>query len=339
MKALLTGVTGQDGSYMADILLSKGYEVYGMHRRTSTNSFERIKHNLNNPHFHLVCGEMTDKASLEAIVKDIKPDECYNFAAQSHVGHSFNQPKYTLEVNYEGLLKLSSVFFGVNPDGKLYQAGSSEQYGNNFEQAPLKEDTPFAPVSPYGDSKLLAYKHINCLARNGFYAVAGVLFNHESKRRGEEFVSRKITIGASKIKLGLQDKLELGNLNAKRDWGYAPDYMEAVFLMMHQPKPKNYVIGTGINHTVKEFVEEAFYTLQMPIKWEGEGINEKGFYNGKEVVCVNPKFYRPNELNILLADPSFAEKELGWKPIIKFNDLVNIMVNHDYIDIKEKMVK
>ncbi|MBW3015140.1 GDP-mannose 4,6-dehydratase [Candidatus Woesearchaeota archaeon] len=327
--ALITGITGQDGSYLAELLLEKGYKVYGMHRRSSVDGyFHRVKHIMDNPNFELVCADLTDGYSIEKVIKEVVPDEVYNLAAQSHVRISFDQPFFTREVNHFGLLRISQKLFEINKNAKLYQASTSELFGAASE-VPQNEKTPFNPVSPYAKAKLEAHEHIAMLREKGYFACAGILFNHESERRGLNFVTRKITSSAVRIKLGKQEKLGLGNLYAKRDWGHSKDYVKAMHLMMQQDKPEDFVIGTGETRTIKDFVNEVFNCIGMPITWEGEGLDEKGYSDGKEIISINPKFFRPNEVNILLADPSKAKEELGWIPEISFKMMVEMMIKSD----------
>lgn len=337
-KALITGITGQDGSYLAELLLEKGYQVYGMYRRSSIDThFHRIEHILNHPNFHLVSGDLLDNHSINQIITSVIPDEVYNLAAQSHVGTSFQQPKLTREINYCGLVQISNELFKINPNAKLYQASTSELFGE-VKEIPQNENTPFNPVSPYAKAKLEAHRHISEIRQKGFFACAGILFNHESERRGVNFVTKKITKAATRIKHGLQEKLELGNLYSKRDWGHSKDYVEAMYLMMQQKEPEDFVIGTGETRTIKEFVEETFNYLNMPIKWKGQGLKEIGYIelNGikKEVIQINPNLFRPNEVNLLLSDSKKAKEKLNWEPKIKFKDLIKIMIDYDLKSLK-----
>lgn len=326
-KALITGVTGQDGSYLAEFLLEKGYEVYGMHRRTSIDVFERLEHLKDR--VHLVDGDMTDPASLIENLQKIQPDEVYNLAAQSFVPGSWTQPLSTVKITALGVINILEAIRLVNPKIRFYQASSSEQFGR-VQEMPQTEKTPFNPRSPYGCSKVFGY-HITVNHREsyGIFACNGILFNHESPRRGKQFVTRKITHSVAKIKLGMQEFFELGNLNAKRDWGYASDYVEAMWLMLQQNEPDDYVIATGETHTVREFVEAAFEAAGMPIYWEGQGLNEVGKFDGITVVKVNKKYYRPAEVDVLLGDCSKAKERLGWQPRTTFKELVKIMVESD----------
>ena len=311
-RALISGVTGQDGSYLADFLLSKGYKIFGLERRLSTKNRKNFEHILDK--IQLVSGDLLDEASLVHALKETKPDEVYNLAAQSFVPDSWKQPVFTSEATGLGVARVLEAIRQVNPKIKFYQASSSEMFGRVFK-SPQNEKTPFYPRSPYGVAKL--YGHwitVNYRESYGIFAVSGILFNHESERRGLEFVSRKITHGAAKIKLGLAKELKLGNLEAKRDWGYAGDYVEAMWLMMQQPKPDDYVIGTDESHSVKEFVETAFNHIGLD--W-------------KKYVVVDKNLYRPAEVYDLRADFSKARRILKWKPKVKFEQLVRIMVDHD----------
>lgn len=326
-KALITGITGQDGSYLAEFLLDKGYEVYGMHRRTSTDPFERIV-NIKDK-IHLVDGDLTDTISLIRILKEVNPDEVYNLAAQSFLPSSWTQPLSTKEITGLGVLKILEAIRIVNQKIKFYQASSSEMFGK-VQETPQTEKTPFYPRSPYGICKVFGHWCcVNYRESYDMFACSGILFNHESPRRGKQFVTRKISHSVAKIKLGFQDCFEIGNLDAKRDWGCAKDFVEVMWLMLQQKQPRDYVIATNETHSVREFVEEAFKVVDMPIKWEGEGINEVGKVNGKVVVKVNPKFYRPAEVDLLIGDYSKAKRELGWSPKIKFKELVRLMVESD----------
>jgi len=338
-KVLITGITGQDGSYLAEFLLEKGYEVHGLIRRASTINTWRINHLYNNPEIldkklFLHYGDLTDITSLTNIIGKVKPDEIYNLAAQSHVKVSFEIPEVTAEIDAMGTLRLLEAvrILGLENHVKIYQASTSELYGK-VQEVPQTEKTPFYPRSPYGVAKLYGFWIIkNYREAYNMFACNGILFNHESERRGLTFVTRKITVGLSKIKLGLQDVLELGNLNAKRDWGHARDYVEAMWLMLQQDKPDNYVIATGETHFVREFVQLAGEYLGMDIYFEGSGVNEVGIdaNTGKVVVKVNPKYFRPTEVDILLGNPEKAKRELKWEPKIKFEELVERMVKSDY---------
>ena len=332
MIALITGITGQDGSYLAELLLSKGYEVHGMIRRHSTICTDRIEHILNDKNFSLHYGDMTDSHNLTALIREINPDEVYNLAAQSHVGTSFEVPEYTAEVTGVGAIRLLEAIRQVNPKIKVYQASTSELFGGLPETAPQSEKTPFYPKSPYGAAKLYAYwVTVNYREAYNMFACNGILFNHESPRRGTDFVTRKITTAIAKIMTGKQDKISLGNLNAKRDWGFAGDYVEGMWLILQQDKPDDFVLATGETRTVREFVEAAFNEVDIKIEWRGAGVDEKGYCakTGKLLVDVNPKYFRPAEVDLLLGDPSKAEKILGWKRKTSFKELVKIMVESD----------
>ncbi len=333
-RALITGLTGQDGSYLAKFLLDKGYKVYGMHRRTSMDIFERVGDIKNR--IQIVDGDLTDTASLIRLLREINPDEIYNLASQSFVPASWTQPISTGNITGLGVLRILEVIRLINPKIKFYQASSSEMFGK-AQDNPQTEKTPFHPSNPYAIAKVYGYwitKHYK--EAYGIFACNGILFNHESPTRGKQFVTRKISHSVAKIKLGFQECFELGNLNAKRDWGFAGDYAEAMWLMLQQDKPDDYIIATGETHSVREFVEEAFNVVDMPIMWEGEGMNEVGKYNGKIVIKVNPKFYRPVEVDCLLGNPEKAKRELGWEPKTKFKEIARMMVNYDIKRLGEK---
>ena len=336
--ALITGVTGQDGSYLAEFLLEKGYKVYGIVRRASSFNRSRLKgiYNYANPNrgnFDLYYGDMTDSSSILHILQQTKPDEIYNLSAQSHVRVSFEIPEYTANADALGTLRILEAIriLGMAKNVRFYNASTSELYGL-AQEMPQTEKTPFYPRSPYGVAKLYAHWITkNYREAYGMFACNGILFNHESERRGENFVSKKITQQVAKIKLGISEKLMLGNLNAKRDWGYAKEYVESMWLMLQQDGPDDYVIATGENHSVREFVERAFETVDIEINWKGKGLEEKGFdtNGGKVLVEVDPYYFRPAEVDNLLGDSSYAKKKLGWKPKTKFKELVEIMVEHD----------
>ncbi len=333
-KALITGITGQDGFYLAKFLISKGYEVWGMYRRSSLDIGERIDEIIKE--IHLIDGDMIDHASLIKILQEVEPDEVYNLAAQSFVPASWTEPIATAEMTGLGSLKILEAIRLTNKNIKFYQASSSEMFGK-AQETPQKETTPFYPRSPYGVAKVYAYWMTkNYRESYEMHASNGILFNHESPKRGKQFVTRKITYSAVKIKLCLQDCLEIGNLDAKRDWGYAGDYVEAMWLMLQQEKPEDFVIATGETHSVREFIEETFKALDMNITWEGEGLDEVGKVGDKIVVKLNPKFYRPAEVDLLLGDPSKAKKVLNWEPKIKFKKLVKMMVESDLRLISSK---
>ena len=336
--ALITGITGQDGSYLAEFLLSKGYTVHGVVRRSSSFNRERLKTIYDYAHeaksrLILHYGDMTDSSSILKILHLTKPDEVYNLAAQSHVQVSFEVPEYTANADALGTLRLLEAIkiSGMLKKVKFYHASTSEIYGL-VQEMPQTEKTPFHPRSPYGIAKIYAHwMTINYREAYGMFACNGILFNHESERRGENFVSKKITQQVAKIKLGIDDKLFLGNLNAKRDWGYAKEYVEAMWMMLQQTEPEDFVIATGKNHTVREFVEKAFRVVGIEIVWEGEGKDEKGVdkKTGKVLVEIDPRYFRPAEVDVLLGDASKARKKLGWVPKTSFDELVEIMVKCD----------
>ncbi len=330
-RALITGITGQDGSYLAEFLLEKGYEVYGLVRRTSVDPLMRIDSLSLQHKIKIIYGDLRDNEAIIRALEASKPDEIYNLAAQSSVGVSFQTPEETLEINYHGVGRLVKEAFAQNPKVKLYQASSSEMFGN-VKESPQNETTPFNPVSPYAEAKVKAHQDYIVSFRNEYKAFlcSGILFNHESPRRGKQFVTRKITHSMAKIKLGLQQSFELGNLDAKRDWGYAKDYVEAMWLIMQHDTPEDYVIATGISHTVRDFVNATAKALEMEILWEGEGIHEVAKNSkGKIILRVDPKFYRPNEVHSVLGDPSKARKQLGWEPKVNFETLVAMMATSD----------
>ena len=328
-KALITGITGQDGSFLAELLLKKGYNVYGLIRRNSTTDLGNVRHIANDIEF--IYGDMTDSSSLHSAIKQSAPDEVYNLAAQSFVKLSWSQPIFTTEVNGVGVLRLLDAIKDIKPDAKFYQASTSEMFGL-VQQMPQSETTPFYPRSPYGVSKL--YGHwitVNYKESYNMFCSEGILFNHESERRKSEFVTRKITSSAASIALGLQDKLYLGNLDAERDWGYAGDYVEAMWLMLQHNTPDNFVVATGEKHTVREFATIAFKKAEIPIVWEGSGINEIGINKntGQTVIEVSPEFFRPADVVTLLGNPTKAEKELNWKRKVSFENLIDLMLKHD----------
>ena len=335
-KALITGITGQDGSYLAEFLLHKGYEVHGIKRRTSLINTDRIDHLYQDPHeqdlkFILHHGDLTDTSSLIRIIQEVQPDEIYNLAAQSHVAVSFEQPEYTANSDALGALRILEAIriLKLKKKTKYYQASTSELYGI-AQEIPQTEKTPFYPRSPYGVAKLYAYWiTVNYREAYGIYACNGILFNHESPVRGETFVTRKITRALARIKLGIQNNLYLGNLDAKRDWGHAKDFVEAQWLMLQQEKPEDFVIATGKQHSVKDFINEAAKNIDMNIEWKGKNLEEVGSYNGKDIIKVDPKYFRPTEVETLLGDASKAKKKLNWSPKISFNQLVKEMVNED----------
>jgi GDPmannose 4,6-dehydratase len=336
MKALITGITGQDGSYLAELLLAKGYEVHGVIRRSSSFNTQRIDAIYQDPHepdrrLVLHYGDLNDASSLNRILRVVVPDEIYNLGAQSHVKVSFDTPEYTGEVTGLGSARLLEGIRELDIRPRIYQASSSEMFGKAAE-VPQNEKTPFYPRSPYGVAKLYAYwLTVNYREAYGLFAVNGILFNHESPRRGETFVSRKITRAVGRIRHGLQERLYLGNLEAKRDWGYAKDYVEAMWLMLQQDEPEDYVIATGQTHMVRDFCTRAFGRAGIEVEWRGEGFTEKGFERGTDrvLVEVDPRYLRPTEVELLLGDPSKARTKLGWEPATSFEELVDLMVDTD----------
>jgi len=335
--ALITGITGQDGAYLAEFLLKKGYMVHGIKRRASSFNTARIDHLYRDPHdedvrFFLHHGDLSDSSCLTRIIGEVQPDEIYNLAAQSHVAVSFEEPEYTSNSDALGTLRLleSIRILGLEKKTRFYQASTSELYGL-VQETPQTETTPFYPRSPYAVAKLYAYWiTINYREAYGMFACNGILFNHESPVRGENFVTRKITRGLARIKLGLQDSLYLGNLDAKRDWGHAKDYVEMQWLMLQQDHPEEFVIATGVQHSVRDFVNAAANELKMEIHWEGHGLDEKGFdESGKCIISVDSRYFRPTEVETLLGDPSKAKNKLGWVPRISFIELVQEMVRED----------
>jgi GDPmannose 4,6-dehydratase len=342
-KALVTGITGQDGSYLLEILLEKGYEVHGIIRRSSSFNTGRIDHLYNNPEISgkkmfLHYGDVTDTSNLNRILEAIEPDEIYNLAAQSHVKVSFEIPEYTAEVDAVGTLRFLDAIRETGLRTRFYQASTSELFGK-VQEVPQSEKTPFYPRSPYGVAKLYGYWIIvNYREAYGLYACNGILFNHESPRRGETFVTRKITLAASRIKLGLQNKLTIGNLHAKRDWGYAPEYCEGMWRMLQQEQPEDYVLATGETHSVKEFVEAVFHELEMDLVWKGEKEKEVGIstQNGKILIEVDPRYYRPTEVELLIGNPAKAKEKLGWAPKTTFSDLAKMMAKADFEKVKRR---
>ena len=346
--ALITGITGQDGAYLSEFLLNKGYTVHGIKRRSSSFNTARVDHLYKDPHeedvnFFMHYGDLTDATNLIRIIQEVQPDEIYNLAAQSHVLVSFETPEYTANSDALGALRILEAIriLGMENKTRFYQASSSEMYGK-VREIPQTENTPFYPRSPYGAAKVYAYWiTINYREAYNIFACNGILFNHESPIRGETFVTRKITRAVARIKLGLQKTLYLGNLDSKRDWGYAKDFVQAMWLMLQQEEPEDYVIATGKNHSVREFVEKAFLEIGIEIAWKGEGINEVGIVEkllhgscpmlsvGDIVVKIDPRYFRPTEVDILLGDPSKAKEKLGWEPKVSFDELVKIMVEGD----------
>ena len=335
-RALITGITGQDGAYLAELLLEKGYEVHGIKRRTSLFNTDRIDHLYQDPHvsdrhFVLHHGDLTDSSSLIRIIQQVQPDEIYNLAAQSHVAVSFEEPEYTANSDALGALRILEAIriLGLEKKTRFYQASTSELFGL-VQQVPQKETTPFYPRSPYAVAKLYAYWiTVNYREAYGMYACNGILFNHESPVRGETFVTRKITRALARIKLGLQDCLYLGNLDAKRDWGHAKDYVEMQWLMLQQETPEDFAIASGEQHSVRDFVDAAAKELEMKISWHGQGVEETGSLDGKTIVKVDPRYFRPTEVETLLGDSSKAKEKLGWTPKISFEELVAEMVRED----------
>jgi GDPmannose 4,6-dehydratase len=341
-KTLITGITGQDGSYLAELLLEKGYEVHGIIRRSSSFNTGRINHIINDEkykdRFFFHHGDVTDASNLNRLLEKIQPDEIYNLAAQSHVQVSFEIPDYTAQVDALGTLRFLDAIRETHLNTKFYQASTSELYGK-VQEIPQTEKTPFYPRSPYGVAKLYGYWIIvNYREAYDIFACNGILFNHESPRRGETFVTRKITRAAARIKEGIQDTLYLGYLDAKRDWGYAPEYVEGMWRMLQQDKPDDYVMATGDNHTIREFCELAFIELDIYIEWKGKGINEVGIdaKSGKQIIGIDEKYYRPTEVEQLLGNASKAKLELDWEPKTSFKELVKIMILSDWDKVKKR---
>ncbi len=335
-KAFITGLTGQDGSYLAELLLSKGYEVHGILRRASSFNTERIDHIFDK--IKTYYSDLADSSSLNRLMEKIQPDEIYNLGAQSHVKVSFEVPEYTAEVDGVGTLRLLDAIRETKIKPKFYQASTSEMFGGLPDTVPQNENTPFHPRSPYGAAKL--YSHwitINYREAYDLFACSGILFNHESPRRGRTFVTRKISYAVANVKAGLQDKIKLGNLDAKRDWGYAPDYVEAMWMMLQAPSADDYVIATGESHTVREFCDHAFKHIGIDLEWKGKGIEEKGVNKktGNVLVEVDPKYFRPSEVEFLFGDPAKAKNKLGWQPKVTFEELVKIMVEADIKLVKK----
>ena len=335
--ALISGITGQDGSYLTELLLEKGYEVHGIIRRSSSFNTFRIDHIYNNPEylnkqFFLHYGDLTDSSNLNRVVEKVQPDEIYNLGAQSHVQVSFEVPEYTAEVDGVGTLRFLDAIKETGIKTKFYQASTSELYGK-VQEIPQTETTPFYPRSPYAAAKLYAFWIVkNYREAYNLFACNGILFNHESERRGKTFVTRKITVAVAKIMLGLEDELLLGNLDAKRDWGYAPEYVEGMWRMLQAEKADDYVLATNETHTVREFIEESFRYFNEEVEWKGSGVNEVGILksSGKRVVSINPRYFRPTEVELLIGDYAKARRDLGWEPKTTFGDLVKIMIKADY---------
>lgn len=344
--ALITGITGQDGAYLAELLLNKGYQVHGIKRRSSLFNTDRIDHLYQDPHeknrqFYLHYGDLTDSTNLVRIIQEVQPDEMYNLAAQSHVQVSFETPEYTANADALGTLRLLEAIriLGMTDKTKFYQASTSELYGK-VQEIPQSEKTPFYPRSPYAVAKLYSYWiTVNFREAYNIFCCNGILFNHESPLRGETFVTRKITRAIARIRLGLQDKIYLGNLDAKRDWGHAADYVEAMWLMLQQDKPEDYVIATGKTHSVREFVEAAFAEIGIEVDWQGEGVEENGIdrVTGKVLVEIDPRYFRPTEVDLLLGDPTKAKEKLGWEPKVTFKELVQMMVEADLEEAKRDL--
>lgn len=341
--AFITGITGQDGSYLAELLLGKGYEVHGLIRRSSSFNTERIDHLYRDPHeddvrLHLHYGDLTDASNLSRLLERIAPNEIYNLGAQSHVQVSFEVPEYTAQVSGVGTLRLLDAIKETGVGTRFYQASTSELYGK-VQEVPQTERTPFYPRSPYAVAKLYAYwLVVNYREAYGLYACNGILFNHESPRRGKTFVTRKITRAAARIACGLEDRLYLGNLDARRDWGYAPEYVEAMWRMLQQEAPRDYVIATGEARSVREFASAAFARVGLPLDWQGEGVEERGICraDGRVLVEVDPRYFRPTEVELLLGDPTRAREELGWEPKTSLDELVGLMADADLAEAKRE---
>ena len=337
-KALITGITGQDGAYLSEFLLKKGYEVHGIKRRSSSFNTQRVDHLYQDPHvqnkrFILHYGDLTDTSNLVRIIQQVQPNEIYNLGAQSHVQVSFEVPEYTADTDGIGTLRLLEAIriLGMEKQVRFYQASTSELYGK-VQEIPQKETTPFYPRSPYAAAKLYAYWiTVNYRESYGMFACNGILFNHESPLRGETFVTRKVTRAAARISLGLQDKLYMGNIDAKRDWGFAGDYVELMWLMLQQPEPDDYVMATGVTTTVRDFITMAFKEAGINLIWEGKGVNEKGINqkDKKILVEIDPRYFRPAEVDLLIGDPSKAKEKLGWEPKVKLPELVKMMMEND----------
>jgi GDPmannose 4,6-dehydratase len=335
-RALITGLTGQDGSYLSEFLIKKGYDVYGLMRRTSTDSTVRLS-SPEHKKIKILYGDLRDFGALMRAVETANPDEIYNLAAQSDVGISFKCPEEAIEINYLGVGRLLNAAKKIKPKVRIYQASTSEMFGKTTP--PQNESSPFLPVSPYGEAKLRAHQDFveGYRKKHGLFICSGFLFNHESPRRGHNFVTRKITRGLASIKLGRQEFVELGNMDAKRDWGFAGDYVEAMWKMLQQKNPEDFVIATGESHTVREFAEEAARALRMEIHWEGKGSKEVGKdKNGKTIIKINKEFYRPLEVDYLLGDSTKANKKLGWKPKTTFKELAKMMALADYATLKKE---
>ncbi len=345
-KALITGISGQDGSYLAEFLLKKGYEVHGIKRRSSSFNTERVDHLYQDPHeegvhFHLHYGDLTDTSNLVRIIQEVRPNEIYNLGAQSHVQVSFEVPEYTADTDGLGTLRLLEAIriLGMEKDVRFYQASTSELYGK-VQEIPQTEKTPFYPRSPYAAAKMYAYWIVvNYRESYGMHASNGILFNHESPRRGETFVTRKITRAAARIKTGLQDRLYLGNLNSERDWGFAGDYVRMMWMMLQQDEPDDFVVATGVKRTVRDFVDYSFNELGIQLEWKGIGIDEKGIdkSTGNILVEVDPRYFRPAEVELLIGDPTKAKEKLGWTPEISLKELVSMMVKNDFEEAQKEL--
>jgi GDPmannose 4,6-dehydratase len=338
--ALITGITGQDGSYLAELLLEKGYEVHGIIRRASVFNTERIDHLIGKEHFILHHGDVTDSSNINKLMSTIQPDEVYNLAAQSHVQVSFEVPEYTAQVDAMGTLRILDALRNYCPNARFYQASTSELYGK-VQEIPQTENTPFYPRSPYGVAKIYGFWIVkNFREAYNLYACNGILFNHESERRGKTFVTRKITIGLAEVAQGIRPVLSLGNLDSKRDWGYAKEYVEAMWLMLQQDEAEDFVIATGKTYTVRDFVERAAKYVGFDIAWEGTGVNEIGIdrNTGKKVIEVNPKYFRPTEVDLLIGDATKAKNKLNWEAKVELDELVKIMMEHDIKMVKHTKV-
>ncbi|MEM7510972.1 MAG: GDP-mannose 4,6-dehydratase [Bacteroidota bacterium] len=339
-KAFITGITGQDGSFLAELLLEKGYMVHGIIRRASNFNTDRIDHIIDHERIKLHHGDLSDSANLNKLLSIIKPDEIYNLGAMSHVAVSFEVPEYTAQVDAVGTLRLLDAMLNHCPEAKFYQASTSELYGK-VQEIPQKETTPFYPRSPYGVAKLYGFWIVkNFRESYGLYACNGILFNHESERRGKTFVTRKITTNLAEVSVGLRDTLKLGNIDAERDWGYAKEYVEGMWMMLQQEKAEDYVLATGKKYTVREFVEKAAKHVGFDIVWKGEGVEEKGYdkETGRLVVEVDPKYFRPAEVELLVGDPSKAKAELGWEAKVDLDEMVEIMMKNDLKEAKSKLL-
>ncbi len=338
-RALITGITGQDGSYLAEHLLSQGYEVWGMVRRSSHDPYQRLEDLARSKAVKMLYGNLRDSASLERVIAESKPDEIYNLAAQSDVGVSFKCPEETFEINYYGVGRLVNAALRQNPQVRIYQASTSEMFGKT---PPLQnEESPFQPVSPYGESKLKAHEDyvVGYRERHGAYICSGILFNHESPRRGKHFVTRKVTHSLARIKAGLQESFTLGNLEAKRDWGFAGDYVKLMHLMLQQNKPEDFVIATGVSHSVREFVEAACRALELPLTWKGSGVDEVGLDPAGNVrITISKEYYRPNEVHYLQGDSRKAKARLGWEPTTTFDELVGMMAEADFKEVSKQAI-